>query len=76
MSDRLRVRCTENVVLDGIGGRRLSFAPSLDVDTTVNGEFFRDTPGGEVQLVGVDEEIGEKYEVGKEYHIDIVLART
>lgn len=76
MADRLHVRCTENSVLAGTGGRRLCFSPSMNSEDTANGDFFQGTPSGEIDLVGVSEEVGAKYEVGQEYSLDLLLYRS
>jgi len=73
MAQRFRLRCTENSELAGAPGRRLTFSPSLGTEENPNTDFFAGNPGGVVQLINVNPECAEKYEVGQEYDADLLV---
>jgi hypothetical protein len=77
MANRIRVCCYENSEQPGTGGtHRLSFRVSTQTEGSPNEDFFTDTPVGDITLQGVDGEVASRYEVGKEYHLDIFNVRS
>jgi len=65
---RCKFKCEE--VKQNVGGYEYSFLP-VSSGSEENDSFFHYTPFGSLQF-GVTEE--RKFEVGKEYYLDITLA--
>lgn len=69
MKVRAKVRCSWK----DMANRQVYFYPVCD-GSPENVEFFKSTPGGQVQLYVVSESAFAVFEQNKEYYLDFTLA--
>lgn len=56
-------------------GKSIKLTPVYSSDPeSENGKFYKQTPGGSLDLSTVNDEAAKQFEVGKEYYIDITKA--
>ena len=68
---RCKFRC--EVKTQTIYGFSVKMVPVTD-GSPENKEFFRYTPSGSLDIGTINEESAEKFQVGREYYIDIIPA--
>ncbi len=70
---RCKMRCELNEAQGDAAHLRLSpvYDPNPDSE---NGQFFKYTPSGQLELWVVNPAVSAQFEVGKEYYIDIADA--
>lgn len=57
-------------------GKSILLQPVYSSDPeSENGKFYKQTPGGKIELGTVNDEAAKEFEVGKEYFVDFTLAQ-
>jgi hypothetical protein len=71
---KFKVSSIENsTAVPNDGLRNINLLPVYD-GSPENKEFFRWTPGGQIQLGTVNPEAAKQFEVGKEFYVDFTPA--
>ena len=71
---RCKVTCSYKHPQEG-GGIHLGFSPVVS-GSKENEEFFRWTPGANIFIYTVNNEVAANFELGKEYYLDFTPANA
>ena len=54
-------------------GKSIKLQPVYSSDPeSENGKFYKQTPGGNIELTTVNDEAAKEFEIGKEYYVDFI----
>lgn len=65
----VRTKFTCQAKIDYSDGKRIDFTPVIG-GSPENEQFFKLTPGGQIQIMTVNEEAAKQFDLGAQYYID------
>ena len=73
MTSRAKFRVQE--VTERDFGKSISLAPVYSSDpNSENGQFYKQTPGGKIELTTINDEVAKQFTVGKSFYVDFTVA--
>lgn len=72
MLTRCKVTCNY-IHQSDVNGSHLIFTPVVD-GSEENKQFFKYTPGGQIQFYVTNEAVASRFEMGKQYYVDFSQA--
>ena len=73
MTTRAKFKVTEITERDF--GKSLILQPVYSSDpNSENGKFYKQTPGGKIEIMTINEEVSKQFSIGKQFYIDFTPA--